>query len=508
VQSANVTNHFGFKYWEIGNENYGSWETDNNVRPHDPYTYAQRFKDYYTQMKAVDPTIKIGAVAITGEDTYANYTDHPALNPRTGQQHNGWTPVMLATLRSLGVTPDFLIYHRYPEAPGAESDQGLLTSSGTWSTDAVDLRQQLTDYLGGAAAGVELDCTENNSVYSNPGKQTTSLVNGLFVADSECAAMSTEFNAVMRWDLRNGQETGNNNSSALYGWRLYGDYGEVDSADPAAPADRYPTFYVAKLLQNFARGGDHMLPASSDYQLLSVCASKGSDGKLALLVINKNASSALNANITISGAVPSSTGNLYSYGISQDNAARTGNGSADVSVSLVSGLAANFSRSFPPYSASVISFDAAASPSPTPTATSTPTPAPTPTSTPTPAPTSTPTPTPTPQPTPTPTPTPTAIGSVKPSSLNFGRHAVGTTSSAKTVTLSNTGKATLSITGVTVTAAFTQNNACGGSVLAGKSCAISVRFKPTVKSSVTGSLTINSNASNGPQVVSLSGTGT
>ena len=259
VQSANVTNHFGFKYWEIGNENYGSWETDNNVRPHDPYTYAQRFKDYYTQMKAVDPTIKIGAVAITGEDTYANYTDHPALNPRTGQQHNGWTPVMLATLRSLGVTPDFLIYHRYPEAPGAESDQGLLTSSGTWSTDAVDLRQQLTDYLGGAAAGVELDCTENNSVYSNPGKQTTSLVNGLFVADSECAAMSTEFNAVMRWDLRNGQETGNNNSSALYGWRLYGDYGEVDSADPAGPADRYPTFYVAKLLQNFARGGDHML---------------------------------------------------------------------------------------------------------------------------------------------------------------------------------------------------------------------------------------------------------
>lgn len=504
VQSANVTNHFGFKYWEIGNENYGSWETDNNVRPHDPYTYAQRFKDYYTQMKAVDPTIKIGAVAITGEDTYANYTDHPALNPRTGQQHNGWTPVMLATLRSLGVTPDFLIYHRYPEAPGAESDQGLLTSSGTWSTDAVDLRQQLTDYLGGAAAGVELDCTENNSVYSNPGKQTTSLVNGLFVADSECAAMSTEFNAVMRWDLRNGQETGNNNSSALYGWRLYGDYGEVDSADPAGPADRYPTFYVAKLLQNFARGGDHMLPASSDYQLLSVCASKGSDGKLALLVINKNASSALNANITISGAVPSSTGNLYSYGISQDNAARTGNGSADVSVSPVSGLAANFSRSFPPYSASVISFDAAASPSPTPTATSTPTPAPTPTSTPTPAPTSTPT----PKPTPTPTPTPTAIGSVKPSSLNFGRHAVGTTSSAKTVTLSNTGTATLSITGITVTAAFTQNNACGGSVPAGKSCAISVRFKPTVKGSVTGSLTINSNASDGPQVVSLSGTGT
>ena len=102
VNSSNVTNHYGFKYWEIGNEVYGSWETDNNTQPHDPYTYAQRFAQYYSQMKAVDPTIKIGAVAIPGEDSYANYTDHPARNPVTGVSHNGWTPVMLATLKSLG----------------------------------------------------------------------------------------------------------------------------------------------------------------------------------------------------------------------------------------------------------------------------------------------------------------------------------------------------------------------------------------------------------------------
>jgi len=50
--------------------------------------------------------------------------------------------------------------------------------------------------------------------------------------------MNTEFNSVMWWDLRNGQETGNNNSASLYGWRLYGDYGVVDSADPANPVDR------------------------------------------------------------------------------------------------------------------------------------------------------------------------------------------------------------------------------------------------------------------------------
>jgi alpha-L-arabinofuranosidase len=257
-----------------------------------------------------------------------------------------------------------LIYHRYPEAPGAESDSGLLLSSGTWATDAANLRQQLNDYLGAAAPSVELDCTENNSVYSNPGKQSTSLVNGLFLADSVCAAMNTEFNSVMWWDLRNGQETGNNNSASLYGWRLYGDYGVVDSADLANPVDRYPTFYVAKLMQYLARGGDQLITASSDYSLLSVCATKRANGSLGLLVINKSATAALNANISISGATSASSGSMYTYGIPQDNAARTGVGSADVAVSSVSGLGTSFSRSFPAYSATVIAFGASAPPPP------------------------------------------------------------------------------------------------------------------------------------------------
>ncbi len=373
VQQSNVTKHYGFKYWEVGNECYGTWETDTNTVAHDPYTYAQRFQQYYTQMKAVDPTIKIGAVAVTGEDSYANNTNHPVINPRTGQTHNGWTPVMLATLRSLGITPDFLIYHRYAQGPGAESDQGLLLSNSTWSTDAADLRQQLNDYLGAAAPGVELDCTENNSVYTNPGKQTTSLVNGLFLADSICAAMNTEFNSVVWWDLRNGQETNNNNSSSLYGWRQYGDYGITDSVDPAGPADTYPTFYVERLLQHFARGGDQLVNSTSDYPLLSVCAAQRTAGGLTLLVVNKSPSIAFNTNITVSGTSPGSSGTLYSYGIPQDNAAKTGVGSADISSSPITGLSTNFSYNFPAYSANVIAFGTGGASSPTSTATRTPT---------------------------------------------------------------------------------------------------------------------------------------
>lgn len=571
VNASNVTHHYGFKYWEIGNECYGSWETDTNTRPHDPYTYAQRFQQYYTQMKAIDPTIKIGAVAVTGEDSYANYTDHPAVNPVTGQTHNGWTPVMLATMKSLGVTPDFLIYHRYAQAPGAETDSGLLTSNGTWSTDAADLRGQLNDYLGSAAAGVEIDCTENNSVYSNPGKQTTSLVNGLFLADSICAAMNTEFNSVVWWDLRNGQETGNNNSSSLYGWRQYGDYGVVDGVDPAGPADAYPTYYVQKLLQHLARGGDTLVGSTSDYPLLSVCAAKRTNGALTLLVVNKSANSALDANITISGATPGTTGTLYTYGVPQDNAAESGVGSADVASSAISGLSSNFTYSFPAYSANVIAFGAGSSPTPTttktptptatasrtpsatarptasatitatatttrtatptattsrtPTATTTPTASATatatatatrtatvtatPTGTPTVTATSTATRTATPSvtrtATPTATPTRVPIATVSPTALTFGKRTVGTRSSAKTVTLSSGGSASLIVGSVTTTANFIQTNNCATVLAPGTSCKISVKFAPTVIGTLTGTLTINDTAANTPQTVTLSG---
>ena len=364
VSDSNVTNRYGFKYWEVGNEIYGSWETDNNNAPHDPYTYANLFAQYYSQMKAVDPTIKVGAVAVPGEDSFANYTNHPVVNPVTGQTHNGWTPVMLATLKSLGVAPDFLIHHRYPQQPGGENDELLLISSSSWANDASDLRTQLTDYLGSAGAGVELTCTENNSVSSGPGKQTTSLVNGLFLADSLGELLQTEFNALVWWDLRNGQDSANNNSSSLYGWRQYGDYGIMDAVVPPAPSDLYPTYYVGKLLQYFARAGDQVVPATSDYIGLAAYAAKRANGTLSLLLINKHPQSNLVANITISGYTPATNAVLYSYGIPQDTAAQTGNGSADISQTAVNIPGSTFSSSFGPYSCSVLALGASLAPTP------------------------------------------------------------------------------------------------------------------------------------------------
>ena len=266
VGSANVTNRCNFKYWEIGNECYGTWETDSNSSPHDPYTYATNAAQYLTQMKAADPTIKIGVPVSPGEESYNNgYSAHPAHNPRTGADHNGWTPVVLATMKSLGVLPDFLVYHVYPEY-GNPNDQTLLQASGNWAGDAADLRQQITDYIGASGTNIELFCTENNSDAGSPQtRQSTSIVNGLYLADSLANLMKTEFNSYVCWDLRNGQDPDTNVYSNVYGWRTYGDIAIIGNLNT-----RYPTYYTFKLMHYFAHAGDTVLDASSDYFQLPV----------------------------------------------------------------------------------------------------------------------------------------------------------------------------------------------------------------------------------------------
>jgi hypothetical protein len=360
VRHANITNHCGFKYWEIGNENYGSWEHDENFPAHDPFAYAARAKEFSRQMKAADPSIKIGVVVTDTEDKPANYTNHPVANPRTGKWHDGWTPEVLATLNKLGITPDFVIYHRYPQNPGKENDASLLQSTVKWTADAADLRRQLKDYLGDGNTNVELICTENNSISEKPGKQTTSLVNALYLADSFGQIMQTEFNSLVWWDLRNGQDEKNNDSPALYGWREYGDYGLLSGA-----TNYYPSFYAMKLLKYFARGGDRILRASSDNRLLSVYAARRAEGTMSLLVINKSPEAALKADFSIAGFQPKSSATICSYGIPQDEAARTGTGSPDIAQVNFTGAAAEFSCRFMPYSATVISLSPVGAKQPT-----------------------------------------------------------------------------------------------------------------------------------------------
>jgi len=98
--------------------------------------------------------------------------------------------------------------------------------------------------------------------------------------------------------------------------------------------------------------------------------------------------------------------------------------------------------------------------------------------------------------------------SVSPSSLAFGVVPVGSTSASQTVTVTNTGNATVTISSVTIQGNFIKTNQCGSTLGVGGSCTILVSFKPKNIGPLTGILSITDNAGGSPQTVALSGTGT
>jgi sugar lactone lactonase YvrE len=94
------------------------------------------------------------------------------------------------------------------------------------------------------------------------------------------------------------------------------------------------------------------------------------------------------------------------------------------------------------------------------------------------------------------------------SSISFGTVKIGTTSSTRTVTLTNRLSVALSITSVVASTGFNvANNTCATSVAAGASCSISVTFSPTALGAATGALTVTDSALTSPQAVNLSGIG-
>jgi hypothetical protein len=188
-------------------------------------------------------------------------------------------------------------------------------------------------------------------------------VGGLFDDDAIGRILQTEFNASLRWDLHNGQSDLTDPDNAVYGWRIDSntgyyltDGGVVNGGVVPPGPNCYPSFYCMTLLQYFARGGDTVITATNNYELLGTYAVQRTNGSLTMLVINKSSSSNLTAAINLAGYVPSSNAIVYSYGIPQDQAARTGIGSLDIAQTNYSGVNTSFTDTFPPCSATVLVF--------------------------------------------------------------------------------------------------------------------------------------------------------
>jgi hypothetical protein len=98
--------------------------------------------------------------------------------------------------------------------------------------------------------------------------------------------------------------------------------------------------------------------------------------------------------------------------------------------------------------------------------------------------------------------------------LTFANVPLNTASASQNSTLTNTGAAPLTITGIaasgTVTGDFAQNNNCPVSpatIAVNGTCTITVTFTPTSTINQTGAVTVTDNTPNGTDLLALSGYG-
>ncbi|MEV6344830.1 cellulose binding domain-containing protein [Actinoplanes sp. NPDC051851] len=296
VRYANVTKGYGARYWTIGNENYGNghygaaWEADEHADK-SPKEYAATVVAYSRAMKAVDPTIKIGAVLTMP----ANWPDGLVGTGDAGT----WNQEVLTRA---GSAIDFADVHWYP---GGATPAETLTRTAH-ITDAVYLlRQQISAYAGSSADRIGISMTETNV---EVGRNTTP--GALYLADVYSGLLAQGVFTVQWWNVHNGLGT----VSTVAGQTDYGDYGLLSSGNCTSdgtvcePALNTPfaPYYALSMVGDFAQPGDRFVGTGTDDPLVGAHAVRRANGDLAVLLINKDPDAARTVALHVNGFTPSS----------------------------------------------------------------------------------------------------------------------------------------------------------------------------------------------------------
>lgn len=281
VRYANVTKGYGAKYWEIGNEIYGNgvygsgWETDDHADK-TPDQYAREVKAYAAAMKAVDPTVKIGAVLTMP----GNWPDGSVAAGDAAD----WNHTVLAAVAH---DVDFVSVHWYPNA--GNGDQALAAVQQL-PGELREVRNLVNQYAGAGSAGIGIAMTEVNS--NSGGGAFTSRPNGLFAAEAMSTALENGVFSVDWWDTHNGAGA----VTTVGGETDYGDMGMLSSGscsgsvcEPAVNTPFAP-YYGIKALGALSDPGDTMLASAASGSEVSSHAVLRANGDLSVLLLNKSSS--------------------------------------------------------------------------------------------------------------------------------------------------------------------------------------------------------------------------
>lgn len=187
-------------FWTVGNEVYGSWEYDLHAHPHDPRTYADAVRTgYYPAVKRANPSAKLG---IVGDFD----------NPGTRR----WNSIVFKNAQPF----DFVEIHYYPQYD-KDSDSFLLGPAiDTFARDLRGLRDQMN--AAGLPAAMPIYLGEYNNDAGQEGKQSVSIVNGLYLGQMLGTLMNAGVPMATWWIAYGSCDQRGDYSKKLYGWQHFG----------------------------------------------------------------------------------------------------------------------------------------------------------------------------------------------------------------------------------------------------------------------------------------------
>lgn len=323
VRYANVEKGYGVKYWEIGNELYGNghygsgWEADDHPDK-SPAGYATLVAEYARAMKAVDPTIQVGAVLTTPGDWPDGLV--------TAGDAGTWNQVVLSIA---GPEVDFVVLHWYPSgATGAE-----VLAKTDRVPDMIRLAREQIARHAGKELGIAL--TEINTSY---GRNTQP--GALFAADAYATLLANGVFTVDWWNVHNGPES----ASTIGGHPDFHDFGLLSSAGCLADGTicqpplntPFATFHGLAMVSEFVGTGDRFVVAGASDPLVRVHAARRADGGLAVLLVNQDPGAAKPVAVDYAGYAPAADARVLTFA------------NGDAAISTTTGSAA--SVTLPPYS--------------------------------------------------------------------------------------------------------------------------------------------------------------
>lgn len=210
------------RLWEIGNENYGPWETDSHPDPHTAQSYITYAPAFIAAMRQADSSTQIGIpYALTAAQAAGTGTGVP--DPQ------GWDQTLL---NALGRSINYVDVHWYPfyGSPSLTPGQ-LMAPIRTIPSVMHSIRGTLDRYAPRAQVVIG-----EASISQTPVPQDMQPIAALNVAATTLEWVSQGATSVDWWDLHN------------YG-SMQGDFGVLSSGtSDEPPVDTpFPTYYGYQL---------------------------------------------------------------------------------------------------------------------------------------------------------------------------------------------------------------------------------------------------------------------